>query len=216
MNIILKKIKLLKCSLIIGTDHNLDLLKNDRHSETQNFLENILCNEMIPCITRPTRITKSSETLRDNIITSRNIFDSLTCGIMISDISDHFPCLLMWPNALSNKKKYIEFESHKLDDKHLPNIKSDLSKDWSKLLSTDNDVNQNFQLFHNEITTVLNTYTETKKVKLSNKKIIKEPWLTKGVIASSNKQLLLYKHWLQNKDAKLYDKYKQYRDILCK
>ena len=105
MNIILKKLKLLKCNLIIGTDHNLDLMKNDKHSETQNFLGTILCNEMIPCITQPTRITKSSATLIDNIITSRNIFDSLTCGIAISDISDHFPCVMTWPNALSNKKK---------------------------------------------------------------------------------------------------------------
>ena len=112
------------------------------------------------------------------------------------------------------KKKYIEFESQKLDDKHLQNIKSDLLKDWTTLLSADNDVNQNFQLFHNELATVLDTYTETKKIKISNKKIIKEPWLTKGIITSSNKQLLLYKHWLQNKDAKSYDRYKQYWDTL--
>ena len=90
---------------IIGIDHNLDLMKNDKHLQTQIFLENILSHEFIPCITRPTRITNSSATLIDNIITSRHLFDTLTCGIAISDISDHFPCIMTWPKALSKKRK---------------------------------------------------------------------------------------------------------------
>ena len=43
---------------IVGTDHNLDLMKNDKHLQTQIFLENILSSEMIPCITHLTRITR--------------------------------------------------------------------------------------------------------------------------------------------------------------
>ena len=101
---IFKKIKCMNCSTIIGTDPNLDLMKNDKHIQMQNFLENILCHELIPCITRPTRITKSSATLIDNIITSRSMFDTITCEIAISDISDHFSYIMTWPNVLSDKK----------------------------------------------------------------------------------------------------------------
>ena len=100
---ILRKLKSHKCEIIVGTDHNLDFLKNDKHQQTQLFLENILSNEMIPCITHPTRITKSSATLIDNIIMSRSIFDTQRCGVIISDISDHFPCIMTWPNALLKK-----------------------------------------------------------------------------------------------------------------
>ena len=206
---IFRKIKHMNCSTITGTDHNLDLMKNEKHIQMQNFLENILCHELIPCITRPTRITKSSATLIDNIITSRSLFDTITCGIAISDISDHFPCVMTWPNVLSNKKKFIEFESQKLNEKYFANIKQDLSIDWTLSLSTANDANRNFQLFQDKLTGVLETYTETKRVRISNKKIIKEPWLTKGIITSPNKQLLLYKYWLQNKNATSYDRYKQ-------
>ena len=91
----------MNCGTIIGSDHNLDLMKNDKHLQMQNFLKNILSHKFIPCITRPTRIMKSIATLIDNIITSRNMFDTLTCGIAISDISDHFPCIMTWPKALS-------------------------------------------------------------------------------------------------------------------
>ena len=173
---IFQKLKVCKnCNRIIGADHNLDLMKSEKHVQMQNFIENVLSNELIPCITRPTRITKSSAMLIDNIITSRNLFDTLTCGIAISGISDHFPCVMTWPKALSKKQKYIEFILQKLDDKYFSNIRQDLNIDWQSFLCMENNANQNFQLFHNKITSVLETYTELKKVRISNKKIIKEP-----------------------------------------
>ena len=52
----------------IGMDRNLHLLKTHIHLQTQTFLDNTLNANLIPRITRPTRITKSSATLIDNII----------------------------------------------------------------------------------------------------------------------------------------------------
>ena len=48
----LQKIK--DADVVIGLDHNLDLLKKDQHLNTHAFLECILENNMVPCITRPT------------------------------------------------------------------------------------------------------------------------------------------------------------------
>ena len=45
--------------LVIGMDHNMDLLKSHEHRCTQQFLDILLDNELIPTITRPTRITKT-------------------------------------------------------------------------------------------------------------------------------------------------------------
>ena len=88
---------------IIGLDHNLDLLKANYHKPTQSFLENVLSNQHVPCITRPTHIMKSSASLIDNILVSRDIYNSSKCGIAISDLSDHFPCVMTWPNIIKNK-----------------------------------------------------------------------------------------------------------------
>ena len=49
--------------IVIGLDHNLDFLKSDQHLGTLEFIENTLANGLIPIITRPTRVTKSSATL---------------------------------------------------------------------------------------------------------------------------------------------------------
>ena len=48
---------------LIGLDHNLDLIKSEKHKPTKTFLESVLGNSYIPCITRLTRITHSSATL---------------------------------------------------------------------------------------------------------------------------------------------------------
>ena len=56
------KINDMKCECIIGLDHNLDLLKQSRHPKTQEFLECILDQDLLPTITKPTRISKTSAT----------------------------------------------------------------------------------------------------------------------------------------------------------
>ena len=54
--------------LILGMDHNLDLLKESQHKPTHDFMEKIYENEMVPTITKPTRITKKhSDTNRQHI-----------------------------------------------------------------------------------------------------------------------------------------------------
>ena len=45
--------------VIVGLDHNLDLLKNSTHRNTQEFLETNLSSKLLPCISKPTRITHS-------------------------------------------------------------------------------------------------------------------------------------------------------------
>ena len=210
---LIKKINKTTKHSLIGLDHNLDLLKSHWHKPTQSFIETVLSNAHIPCITRLTRITKSSATLIDNILISRDIYNSINCGIAISDLSDHFPCIITWPNIIKNKKTNLTFEMKKLDKKSLPEIKKELSCNWDQLL-IGKEVNKSYQLFHSKLTQTLDKFTEIKKIKIPYKKIIKEPWLTKGIMNSNKKQLQLYKHWLQNKTAENYDRYKHYRNSL--
>ena len=46
-----------KKEVIMGMDHNLDLLKSSIHQPTQRFLDKMLECGMLPSIMRPTRIT---------------------------------------------------------------------------------------------------------------------------------------------------------------
>ena len=81
----------LKKEVIIGLDHNLDLLKHHLHKSTQSFLEFIIDSNYLPCISRPTKVTNSSATLLDNTLVSQNLFVKQVSSVIVDDLSDHFP-----------------------------------------------------------------------------------------------------------------------------
>ena len=76
-------------------DHNLDLLKSDLHAPTRKLLDTLLDANMLPTITRPSRIMQHSATLIDNIFISQHLQQNFDSAIIIDDISDHLPCIIL-------------------------------------------------------------------------------------------------------------------------
>ena len=79
-------------NLVVGLDHNMDLLKHRTHRPTRSFVETIYDAGLAPLITKPTRIAHSSATLIDNILVSHKLLDSTIQGIICDNTSDHLPC----------------------------------------------------------------------------------------------------------------------------
>ena len=92
-------------TIIVGLDHNLDLLKSSQHTVTNEFIKSNLDFGLMPTITRPTRITQTSTTLIDNIIVSQNLCGSFTNSVLINDISDHLPTACVIPSLMRSKKR---------------------------------------------------------------------------------------------------------------
>ena len=68
-------------------DFNLDLLKFNIHNPTEEFIDAMFSNGLLPKITKPTRTQGNTATLIENLFTS-----SLSIGLFgipINDISDH-------------------------------------------------------------------------------------------------------------------------------
>lgn len=73
-------------------DYNIDLLKEDSHSQTSEFENLLYSHGLFPLITKPTRVPVNSATLIDNIFTNNFVdTDQHYQGIFYNDISDHFP-----------------------------------------------------------------------------------------------------------------------------
>ena len=87
---ILQKITKENKFIYIMGDYNLDFLKCSEHEYTQEFLDIMYSNNLIPTITKPTR--PKTRTLIDNIFTN-NYQDNQKQerGIIYADLSDHFP-----------------------------------------------------------------------------------------------------------------------------
>ena len=98
-------------AIIIGLDHNLDFLKSLHHGSTNDFIHSNLDMGLIPMITKPTRITKSSATLIDNIIVSENLCGNFYSNILINDMSDHMPTICVVESLKTAKKDNITITS---------------------------------------------------------------------------------------------------------
>ena len=150
-------------SYIIGLDHNLNLLNYERHHSTRKFLESIIKHEQLPCITRPTRITHHSATLLDNIPVSKELHSVQHSGIIISDISDHLPCLSVFSNVKGSPKNKAKILIHNLSEKKIKKIIAKLeSSNFDKCLSYSN-LNDAIESFHRTISNCINKIPPKKK-----------------------------------------------------
>ena len=82
-------------NVILGMDHNNDLLKAHVHTTTQDFLLSIMDSGFLQTITRPTRITKNSATLIDNIFVTEELHKNFDSLLIVDDMLDHLPALVL-------------------------------------------------------------------------------------------------------------------------
>ena len=96
LNVIQKEHKL---CYFLG-DLNIDFLKADDHRATGELLDVLYCYNVFPLIPKPTRITSTTATLIDHILTN-NLDDNMMHiqGILCTSISDHYAVFHVASNA---------------------------------------------------------------------------------------------------------------------
>ena len=159
-----------KSDIILGMDHNLDLLKLNTHRHTQCFYEIMLENNLLPTITWPTRITQSSATLIENIFVSENLHRFFELAILLEDISDHLPTIALLKQTKMTTKAPVTFESRNLSQSKLRQINHDLHQiDWISILDY-NNVDDNFDMLMFNIHSIMDKYSPVKHIRISAKK----------------------------------------------
>ena len=213
---ILKKLRSQKThDLIIGLDHNYDLLKCETNKSTTKFMNmnedyNLICG-----ITKPTRVTNKSATLLDNIIIGGKLQCNYTPYVIVEDMSDHYPCLVILHNVNLSKKDKVSITKRNITDDSIDTIKRKLdSVDWMYL--EDLDVNEAFESFHEKLTNTIDEVCPQKEFRIRQDKLIRDPWITKGLQNSLRRQKHLYKEQLRSNDPVSTNRYKSYRNLLKK
>ena len=80
---------LLNASTYILGDINININKFDRPAASQNYLDILCSHGLFPSITIPTRVSKTSATIIDHILTNDNTHQ-LYPGVIKTDLSDHY------------------------------------------------------------------------------------------------------------------------------
>ena len=201
--------------LILGMDHNLDLLKFNSHTATQKFLDIIINNGLLPTITQPTRITQQTATLIDNILISEVSQQNFDSAILIHDMSDHLPILALMKQTKIANKNPIEFNSRLLNSLRISNINQKLRDiDWTGHLNSES-CDTNFNIFCDLLHETMDTVAPLKCVCISAKRKFSKPWLTQGIETSNRKVKQLYKETLKSTcSIECLNKYKRHRNLL--
>ena len=188
-----------KKEIILGMDHNLDLLHSNTHTPTNKFLNMLLDRHLFPTITRPSRITQMSVTLIDNIFISAKFQHDYDSALLVTDTSDHLPIMCLLKQTRITDKTPLTFESRSLTAEKLNIVKNKLYlEDWYGLLNK-SDVDENFNLLNNKISNALDEVAPVRTFKVSAQRRFVEPWMSKSLESSSRTKMRLYNDTLKKK-----------------
>ena len=147
LNETIAKIKTEGKELILGMDHNMDLIKSSEHKPTQQFLDDLLNKDIFPTITRPTRVTHATVTLIDNIFVSKMLHQDFESAVLLNDMSDHMPLFMLLKQTKVTDKTNLEFKSRNLNDTKIGIIRDELfAVDWIRELNNKSS-SENFTKF---------------------------------------------------------------------
>ena len=161
------------------------------------------------------RITSNTATLIDNVFISKQLQKSFDSGLIVEDISDHLPIIVLMKQTQLTDKSPIEFDSRNLTEEKISRIKAELMHvDWNGILNSD-DCSVNFESFCKKVKTTMDSIAPTKQVRISGKRCFAEPWMTIGLETASQNNKKLYLETLRkNCPASVWEKYKSGRNLL--
>lgn len=201
---------------IIG-DINLDISENS----SAEYIDMLASNGYFPLISVPTRVTDTSSTIIDHIITNDHNHCILPGVIKTDMLSDHFPifCSIdmhkpyIKPQQIVFQRNLLNFNREKFCEKLQHSL-----LDFFHSLNVINPINFNivFGDFIDIIAKTIDLHAPNRKLSRKERKLKSKPWITNTLLASiKNKQKLYITHFLKgNTEQKSY--YKKYANKLNK
>ena len=197
-------------------DYNINLLNSEIHNLTNDFLNVNVSNMMLPLITKPTRISKTSSTLIDNIFSNKINDNSHLKGILTLDISDHFPIFYMMNTQKQKANPNPPMaKGRSINEKGLELFSQELSKEGLNAIMGEADTQTSFTLFQDKLNKVFNKCFPY-KIKKSKIYQNKYEWLTRGLKNAIKHKHFLYANSLRHKTQDNIKRYKNYKNKLGK
>ena len=198
INVYLDKLNQTNKLLYIMGDFNINLLNVDTHEQSGNFVESMFSYNLYPLITKPSTITPSTATLIDNIFCN-SIESTFNSGLIIADVSDHFPIFCIRKLGRRTLQKNTNICSRLINDENIVKFKNRLREvTWSSMYENDNiDVNLCYDHFMLKFSLIYNECFPLVKQKSQHKCKFKKPWITSGLLKSIQKKHRLYKNFLK-------------------
>ena len=178
----------------------MDLLKIAEREKYADVFDMFCTNSFLPRITFPTRFAKHSCSLIDQIYykpyTSSGTTNTVTAGIILSTISDHFPSFISLNIKRTSPKipKFVTISRYTSDA--VEHIRGDLIAEniSQKMCPThENNPNSMYDIFENCTTTTKQKHMPCISIKLKKHKHKLSNWISYGILHSIKCRDKLYK-----------------------
>ena len=172
---------------IISGDFNINLLKINEKIMYANFFDMMISISLLPSITFPTRITRTTATIIDNIF-SNCLEETVLSGIISNkSISDHQIIFSCFDNLINMKKQSKTSIIKKITD--YDSLKKEISSTIYNSINKDVDCDPNitYNTLECKLTDAINKaykHTQIKEIKVNKLKHKTNPWKTDGLIKS--------------------------------
>ena len=204
-----------KKKVVIMGDMNIDLFSI---KTTDTYYQAIVSNGLKCTLSFATRMAQESKTLIDHVLT--NLTDTVWkpfSGTIINDISDHNSTFLVFPHFYdeikikeNNFEQVFSFKNYSSDT--AKNLAA--SEDWTEVLNSIS-CDEAYDLFQSKLTNIQSHVIQ--KVKVTERTFLQQPWMANGIRKAQKNRYRLYKRTKLNPHNKsMYDKYKRYRNLLCR
>ena len=196
-----------KFSILTG-DFNYDLLKESEDKKVQCFSNLMHSYGYVNVISKPTRVTCDNSSLLDNIFINNESFFKMS-GIIIDDISDHFPVFVNL--SVSHEKELKIPPRQVLDVNKIAELNEFIESSLVDFQSI-TDANTACKVLINTFSNGINKFSKT--VKSCRRRTPLKPWISPSILCSINRKNHLYKKYICSRNRTKEAEYKQYRNIL--
>ena len=202
--------------IVIGLDHNMDLLKCDSHRPTREFLHTLLDLGLMPVITQPTRLSHTSATLIDNILINQKENENYDSYILEDNISDHLPCACILQDIKAAKRDTKTITTRQMKRMNIKRLNEEISEiNWNQVINTSLDLDNKMEQVIDTTNELINRFLPHITKQVSYNKLRKEPWITSALMKSIKRSKNLYMKQLKGTITD-HIKYKDYNNILKK
>lgn len=201
--------------IILLGDININLLNFEIHQDTNEYLDLLLANELLPLITLPTRINHRTATLIDHICTNINdtVYDT---GIICNDLSDHFGTFYIMNTRSRLKEKPLPSYEYNMNNSNKLAFKNMLrDTDWTSVFEESN-VDRAFDNFFQLIDSCFTASFPRQLSRNNNKSIPLNPWMSPGLLTSRKAKEKLHRKKIKNPTPVNSLKYKNYNNLYTK
>lgn len=207
----LEKITLENKNVYMCGDYNIDILRINKSAPIRFFYNSIMSYSCRLVIDKPTRITSGSATIIDHIYTN-DFENTITPGILITDVSDHLPTFVKissFNDAIQDQNLQLRRDfSHFSQEKFKRNLDNELRKlDLNQYNPSDAT-----QIFNDKFHEIIEKHAPMRFTKKHNRKKARKPWITTGIVNSMLDRDKLKEQAIRSKSDEIFRKYKKKRN----